>query len=85
MKCENLLNRDMLKRKIDKYLIDWKNRDHNPLIVYGARQISLNIVLNNDNKVEYGIKFGDYNIGFNNNILTLPLFCIAFVDEIKIQ
>ncbi len=30
----------MLKRKIDDFLINWKNdKDHNPLIVYGARQI----------------------------------------------
>ena len=30
----------MLKRKIDNFLINWKNdKDHNPLIVYGARQI----------------------------------------------
>lgn len=30
----------MLKRKIDQFLLSWKNRnDHNPLIVYGARQI----------------------------------------------
>lgn len=30
----------LLKRKIDKYLIDWKNRpDRKPLIIKGARQI----------------------------------------------
>ena len=30
----------MLKRKIDKYLLDWKNRvDKKPLIISGARQI----------------------------------------------
>lgn len=30
----------MLRRKIDQILIDWKNKkNHNPLIVYGARQI----------------------------------------------
>lgn len=30
----------MLKRKIDKYLTDWKNRpDKKPLIIKGARQI----------------------------------------------
>lgn len=29
----------MLKRKIDNYLIEWKNREHNPLIIKGARQI----------------------------------------------
>ena len=31
---------DLLKRKIDKFLIDWKNNpEHMPLIVKGARQI----------------------------------------------
>lgn len=29
----------MLKRKIDNVLAEWKNRDHNPLIIRGARQI----------------------------------------------
>ena len=30
----------MLKRKIDKHLLDWKNRvDKKPLIIRGARQI----------------------------------------------
>lgn len=29
----------MLKRKIDLYLKKWKENDHNPLIIYGARQI----------------------------------------------
>ena len=29
----------MLKRKIDNVLEEWKNREHNPLIIKGARQI----------------------------------------------
>ena len=29
----------MLKRKIDVFLEEWKNREHNPLIIKGARQI----------------------------------------------
>ncbi len=29
----------MLKRKIDNVLEEWKNREHNPLIIRGARQI----------------------------------------------
>lgn len=29
----------MLKRKIDVFLQEWKNREHNPLIIKGARQI----------------------------------------------
>ena len=29
----------MLKRKVDIFLEEWKNREHNPLIIKGARQI----------------------------------------------
>lgn len=29
----------MLKRKVDVFLQEWKNREHNPLIIKGARQI----------------------------------------------
>lgn len=29
----------MLKRKVDAFLEEWKNREHNPLIIKGARQI----------------------------------------------
>lgn len=29
----------MLKRKIDVFLEEWRNREHNPLIIKGARQI----------------------------------------------
>lgn len=29
----------MLKRKIDNILVEWKNREHNPLIIRGARRI----------------------------------------------
>ena len=29
----------MLKRKKDVFLQEWKNREHNPLIIKGARQI----------------------------------------------
>ncbi len=48
----------MLKRKIDIYLKDWKNREHNPLIVKGARQIGkttsiLNFAKNNYKNVIY--------------------------------
>lgn len=32
---------DLLRRKIDQFLLDWKNDpNHMPLIVKGARQIS---------------------------------------------
>lgn len=53
----------MLKRKITKYLADWKNNpDHDPLLVYGARQIGKTyaihhfIVDNYDNVIEIDFK-----------------------------
>mgnify|MGYP003307954375 CR=1 FL=1 len=36
----------MLKRKIDNYLIDWKNKpDKKPLIVKGARQVGKSFII----------------------------------------
>lgn len=53
----------MLRRKIDKFLIDWKNnKDHQPLIVFGARQIGKstsihNFIINNyENVIEIDFK-----------------------------
>lgn len=53
----------MLKRKIDKFLIEWKNnKDHQPLIVFGARQIGKstsihNFIINNyENVIEIDFK-----------------------------
>ncbi len=48
----------MLKRKLDIYLNEWKNREHNPLIVKGAKQIGkttsiLNFAKNNYKNVIY--------------------------------
>lgn len=41
----------MLKRKIDKYLLDWKkNVERNPLIIYGARQIGKTTSIRNFSK-----------------------------------
>ena len=38
---------------------------------------SLSNLIKNDNykDIKYGIKLGDSNIGFNNNIYTFPYFC----------
>lgn len=53
----------MLRRKIDKYLLEWKNNpDHQPLLVYGARQIGKStsihefIINNYDNVIEIDFK-----------------------------
>lgn len=53
----------MLRRKIDKFLSDWKhNPDHQPLLVYGARQIGKstsihNFIVNNyENVIEIDFK-----------------------------
>lgn len=45
---------ELLKRKIDKYLIDWKNNpDRMPLIVKGARQIGKTESIRNFAKNNY--------------------------------
>ena len=53
----------MLRRKIDKYLLEWKNNpNHQPLLVYGARQIGKStsihefIINNYDNVIEIDFK-----------------------------
>ena len=37
----------ILKRKIDKFLIDWKQRPHKPLVIKGARQIGKTFSVDN--------------------------------------
>ena len=45
---------DRLKRKIDKYLIDWKNSPNKlPLIIKGARQIGKTNAIRNFGKNNY--------------------------------
>ena len=53
----------MLRRKIDEYLYNWKNnKDHQPLLVYGARQIGKStsihdfIIHNYENAIEIDFK-----------------------------
>ena len=53
----------MLRRKIDEYLYNWKNNpDHQPLLVYGARQIGKStsihdfIIHNYENVIEIDFK-----------------------------
>ena len=43
-----------LKRKIDKYLVDWKNsKDRKPLIIKGARQIGKTTSIQKFGKEKY--------------------------------
>lgn len=45
---------ELLKRKIDKFLLDWKNReDKKPLIIKGARQIGKTVSIKNFAKNNY--------------------------------
>ncbi len=45
---------DYLKRKIDKYLVDWKtNAEHKPLIIKGARQVGKTKSIENFAKQNY--------------------------------
>ena len=56
-----------LKRKIDKYLVDWKNaKDRKPLIIKGARQIWKTISIE---------KFGreNYKSFIEKNLVAIPL------------
>ncbi len=53
-----------------------------------GRAISLNTVIKNDNSlITHGIKFANQNIGYSNNILTLPLFTAfllkRYLDKIR--
>lgn len=63
-----------LKRKIDKYLIDWKNsKDRKPLIIKGARQIG---------KTTSVQKFGkeNYKSFIEINYVSMPQFTQIFQD-----
>lgn len=63
-----------LKRKIDKYLIDWKNsKDRKPLIIKGARQIGKTTSIQ---------KFGkeNYKSFIEINYVSMPQFTQIFQD-----
>ena len=44
---------------------------------------SLKTVIENKNvyNLKYGYKFGDYNMGVSNNIITAPLYTLFLLDE----
>ena len=44
---------------------------------------SLSSLINNENyhDIHFGIKLGNFNIGFANNIFTFPYFCSFFIKE----
>ena len=45
---------DRLKRKVDQYLVEWKNSDNKmPLIIKGARQIGKTNAIRNFGKNNY--------------------------------
>lgn len=46
-----------------------------------GRQVSLNTALSSSNSIKQGIKFGQYNIGSNKDIITFPLFCLPFIRK----
>ena len=63
-----------LKRKIDKYLIDWKNsKNRKPLIIKGARQIGKTTSIE---------KFGkeNYTSFIEINYVSMPQFTQIFQD-----
>ena len=44
---------------------------------------SLNSLIKNDNfhDIQFGIKLGDFNVGFANNIYTFPYFCSFLIKD----
>ena len=44
---------------------------------------SLSSLINNENyhDIHFGIKLGNFNIGFANNIFTFPYFCSFFIKD----
>lgn len=72
---------ERLKRKIDKYLIEWKNDSNNlPLIVKGARQIGKTNAIRNFGKNNYKV-FIEINFALNPEFKSI--FNKSFnVDEI---
>lgn len=69
----------MLKRKIDSYLKEWKNnKNHNPLIIYGARQIGKTTSIK-----EFGKTYKHFiEINFIENPEYKQAFSSFNVDEI---
>ena len=65
---------DRLKRKVDQYLVDWKNSDNKmPLIIKGARQIGKTNAIRNFGKNNYKT-FIEINFAF------MPEFKTIFED-----
>lgn len=57
----------MLKRKIDKYLLEWKKTPkYKPLVVYGARQIGKTTSIR-----EFGKQYKSF---IEINFVTMPQF-----------
>lgn len=46
-----------------------------------SRAKSLNSLINSKSNINYGIKVGSFNIGFNNNIFTFPLFLSFLIKD----
>ena len=62
---------ERLKRKIDQYLIDWKNRsDKLPLIIKGTRQIGKTNAIRNFGKNNYKV-FIEINFAFQPEFKTI--------------
>ena len=65
----------MLRRKIEKYLLEWK-------AVTGNAKSAKTILKHYDKyHVKNLIKLGDYNIGFNDSTLTLPLYMGFLIND----
>lgn len=70
---------ELLRRKIDSFLIDWKNNpNHMPLIVKGARQIGKTESIRNFIK-------NNYNYYIEINFILQKQFCDIFDDGFEVD
>ncbi len=75
-KDNSTLEEDFFARtKSELVPIEVKSNDH--------KSKSLQSLIKNDNyeNIKYGIKLGDFNVGFVNNIYTFPYFCAFLIKQ----
>ena len=93
---ENLISEDLVKQGFKLYY--YKNEEATKEIDFIIRRLnniipievkkkkgrtkSLNKLLNEEKNIKYGIKFSLDNIGYENNIFTIPLFLSFFLKRL---
>ena len=76
----------MYKQKIESILHQWKEEPRRkPLIIKGVRQCGkTSTVLKHPEKyhVNHAIKIGDYNVGREGALLTIPFYMAFLLTEV---